>query len=193
MVLGVVLLLSGIAIPMISSYVDDGKRARAEAEVKMLTAAVTAFYKDAGRYPARNSSGADNFLYTLVTGETQPTSNPFAAGHAFYTWGANSTRGDTLDNHLLRNTPKGQTSAAYPVTGNVRWRGPYLSGPAPLDPWGRPYIISVIGSWFTHATQYKRMYILSAGPDGRINTSATSTSTSNVEGDDIGVIVVERI
>ncbi len=190
-VLGVILLLSGIAVPMISSYVDDGKRARAIAEVKMLSAAVASFYKDVGVFPARRNT-TNNYLYTLLTGATQPTSNPYTASHNFSTWGRDASRGDVADNHLLRNAPQGSDAAAYPITGSQRWRGPYLSGPAPTDPWGRPYVITVIGSWYNDATRYKRMYVLCAGENGRIDTNYESTNTTDIAGDDVGVIIVER-
>jgi len=42
-VLSVVLLLTGIAVPMLSSYMEDGRRARAEAECKVVGAAIMSF------------------------------------------------------------------------------------------------------------------------------------------------------
>ena len=59
-VLSVVLLLTGIAVPMLSTYMEDGRRARAESECKTIGAAVLGFYKDVGVYPARNSSPSNN-------------------------------------------------------------------------------------------------------------------------------------
>jgi protein-tyrosine-phosphatase len=43
-----VLLLTGIAVPMLSSYMEDGRRARAQAEAKVVGAAVMSFYMDLG-------------------------------------------------------------------------------------------------------------------------------------------------
>src|SRR5439155_11006492 len=62
-VLAVVLLLTGIAVPMISGYMEDGRRARAEAEVKLIAAEISSFYKDVGVWPARSSTGTNNTLY----------------------------------------------------------------------------------------------------------------------------------
>ena len=191
-VLAVVLLLTGIAVPMISGYMDDGRRAKAEAEVKVIASAITSFYKDTGVWPARRSTGVNNALYVQFTGSTVPTTNPFSAGHTWITWGMNATNGDVLDNHLLKNQPGGVTAAAYPTTGNARWRGPYLAGTSPMDPWGRPYMINVISGWYTHATLYKRMYVLSAGPNGRFDTAYTGTATTDITGDDIGIILGEQ-
>ena len=191
-VLSVVLLLTGIAVPMLSGYMEDGRRARAESECKTLAAAVMSFYKDVGTYPSRSSTGADNYLYVLLTGTTKPTSNPFTAGHSWITWGMDATRGDVLDNHLLEDAPGGQTSAAYATTGSLRWRGPYTAGPAPLDPWGRPYVINIISGWRNHATNHKRVFVLSAGPDGRLQTNYRARSTDDIAGDDIGLMLLQK-
>jgi prepilin-type N-terminal cleavage/methylation domain-containing protein len=191
-VLAVVLLLTGIAVPMISGYVEDGRRARAEAEVKVIAAAVTSFYKDVGVWPARSSSGTNGVLSVLGSGPTAPTSNPFTATHQFATWLTIPGNGDTLDNHLLTNTPGGSSGGAYPTSGSARWRGPYTAGGLPLDPWGRPYLVTVISGYSTHATNYKRLFVLSAGADGEIDTSADLTATTTLADDDIGMILSQR-
>ena len=186
-VLSVILLLTGIAVPLLSSYMEDGRRARAEAEIKMLSSAFTKANADLGSYPARSSGGNDSFLYVLMTGSTKPASNPWTRGHRWINWAMNATRGDLLDEHLLRNSPGGQSSAAYPTSGNLRWRGPYLAGTSPLDPWGRPYLINVGSAWRTHASRHKRMFVISAGPNGQFDTSWQSLETTEIAGDDIGV------
>lgn len=191
-VLAVVLLLTGIAVPMISGYMDDGRRARAEAELKVLAGAVTSFYKDVGVWPARSATGANNVLYTLCSGPTLPTTNPFTTNNNIGRWLIDGTHGDTLDNHLLSNTPGGSAGGAYPSTGSVRWRGPYLAGGSPLDPWGRPYLVTVRAGTSTNATNYKKLYVLSAGANGAIETSANLTATTDLAGDDLGVIISLR-
>lgn len=47
-----------------------------------------------------------------------------------------------------------------PAEGGDRWAGPYLSKPAPLDPWGHPYQYTVPGANGDYA-------LLSLGKDGR--------------------------
>jgi prepilin-type N-terminal cleavage/methylation domain-containing protein len=192
-VVAVVLLLSAIAVPLVTGYIEDGKRTKAVAETKVIAAAVTSFYKDYGKWPARNNTGADNTLFVLYTGPALPSANPFAAGHTFNTWALNGTNGDVLDNQLLGNAPKGAAGGAYPTSGQYQWRGPYLSGGFGTDPWSRPYVINVISGFSTSTTQYKRLYVLSAGPNGVIDTSATATSTTDITGDDIGLIIHQRL
>lgn len=190
-VLSVVLLLTGIAVPMLSSYMEDGRRARAEAEVKVVMAAASQLYKDVGVYPARNSSGTNNYLFTLYTGPAL-TSNPWSNNHRWSSWALNAQRGDRIDNHLMTNTPQGAVGGAYPATGNMRWRGPYVAGETPLDPWGRPYVINVLSGWRTDNTNYKRMWVVSAGPNGRFDTNYRARATDDIAGDDIGVMFMQR-
>lgn len=190
-VLSVVLLLTGIAVPMLSSYMEDGRRARAQAEAKVLGASVMSFYKDVGAYPTKNSAGTNSYLYVLFSGSALPTTSPWAGGHTWISWGM-SARGDVLDNHLLNNQPQGATSAAYATTGSAQWRGPYVAGSTPMDPWGRPYIINVVSATNTSATNYKRVYVISAGANGRFDTSANATSTTEITGDDVGIIMHQR-
>ena len=191
-VLAVVLLLSAIAVPLVSNYIEDGRRTRATAEVRVIAAAVTNVFKDYGKWPARNNAGTDNVLYVLYSGPTLPAANPFAAAHTFNTWALDGTHGDVLDNQLLANTPKGAAGGAYPTTGEFRWRGPYLAGGMGNDPWNRPYVVNVIAGHSTNAVNYKRVFVLSAGPNGIIDTSANATTTTDITGDDIGMIVNQR-
>lgn len=191
-VLAVILLLAGIAVPMVDSYIKDAQRARAKSEVKVLGAAIMSFYKDLGVYPGRNSSGTDNTLRVLGSGAALPASNPFTNSTTWNSWLLNASYGDTFDNHLIENTPQGAAAQAYPTTGERRWYGPYLADTAPLDPWGRPYVIMLLSFFSTDATNYKKAIILSAGPDGAISTAPTTTATTEISGDDIGLVLSRR-
>ncbi|MFM1871238.1 MAG: hypothetical protein RL398_660 [Planctomycetota bacterium] len=190
-VLSVVLLLTGIAVPMLSSYIEDGRRARAQSEVRTIGAAVVAVNKDVGVNAARNASGADNQVYVLLSGPTMPSTSPFVGNHQWVTWGLSATRGDLIDNHVLHNRPQSQTSAAYATTGSMQWRGPYMSA-TPLDPWGRPYVINIVSTFNTNATNNKKTFVLSAGPNGRIDTPAAAAATTEISGDDIGFLLSQR-
>ena len=104
----------------------------------------------------------------------------------------NATQGDLLNYHLLVNTPQGSSSAAYPTTGNLRWRGPYVNCNTPVDPWGRPYVINVIAGYSSNATNYKRLWVVSAGANGVFDTNANATATTELGGDDIGMMLSQR-
>ena len=65
-------------------------------------------------------------------------------------------------------------------------------GTAPLDPWGRPYVVNVISGFYNHATNYKRIFVMSAGPNGVFDTSYLATATTDIAGDDIGMLLAEK-
>ena len=193
-VLVVAVLLSGIAVPLIAGYVEDDRRARAESEIRSLAGAVTAFYKDLGIFPTRNGKSSDATVRCLYTGAAVPTPDIFVGSgtHGFYQWAASGTNGDSFDHQLRDNSPQGSTEAAYSTTGKIRWRGPYVSVRSPLDPWGRPYLINVHSSFSTHGTDHRRIFVLSAGPDGRINTNERARASDDIAGDDIAMIIYQR-
>lgn len=190
--LAVGLVISGVAVPVVSRTSDDSQRQQAEADARMLAAALEAFRRDTGSFPTRNRQGEGDRLYALMTGARQPVNNPFSSWHYFERWARDSEHGDVLDHHLIDNAPGGRDGAAYPTRGERAWRGPYLERKAPLDPWGRPYVINVISAWYRHSSAYKRVFVLSAGPNGRIDTSYYSGAEYEIAGDDVGVIVHTR-
>jgi general secretion pathway protein G len=55
----------------------------------------------------------------------------------------------------------------------LNWKGPYLKGEIPLDPWGNPYVYECPGK--NNPAGYD---LMSAGPDGRINTEDDITNWS---------------
>jgi hypothetical protein len=50
----------------------------------------------------------------------------------------------------------------------------------------------VLSGWRTDATNYKRVWVVSAGPDGRFNTNYRARATDELAGDDIGVLLTQR-
>ena len=78
-----------------------------------------------------------------------------------------STFGTALDAFEVDNGyyPKGKNGLQdlTQVPQNVpNWRGPYLKGEIPLDPWGNPYVYECPGR--NNPSSYD---IMSTGPDGR--------------------------
>jgi hypothetical protein len=60
--------------------------------------------------------------------------------------------------------------------GGVGWKGPYLTA-YDTDPWGNAYVIAVADLETTN-----KVFVLSAGPDGILQTSTNSGPIN----DDIG-------
>ena len=80
----------------------------------------------------------------------------------------------------------------YKTEGSAQWRGPYLQDSAPHDPWGRPYLVTVVSGHSDDNDVFKRLFVLSAGPDGVIDTNGRLDTTTEISGDDLGAIVSQR-
>ena len=65
--------------------------------------------------------------------------------------------------------------------GAPSWRGPYLDR-VPIDPWGRAWVVS-----FDPSRTREPVVIVSAGPDGVLNTTPTEAA---ITGDDVGIVVL---
>lgn len=171
-VVAVIAILAAVLTPYITKYIDDSKVAKARNEVQVIAAAVTNAYKDLGRWPNRINATTD--YGGLYTGATTPAAAFFGAATG---WTAAGAGWNALDTHLVTN---GHT---YPATGDTRWNGPYATT-LPVDPWGRPYVINAAN--FTSATTPPTpVWVLSAGPNGVVNTNIAAATTVT-GGDDIG-------
>lgn len=92
-----------------------------------------------------------------------------------------ATFGTALDAFEVDNGyyPKGKDGLQDLVSAPrdaTSWKGPYLKGEIPLDPWGNPYIYECPGRY--NQTSYD---IMSTGPDGRDggDDDITNWSTGN--------------
>ena len=176
-VVAVIAILAAVLTPYITKYIDDSKVAKARNEVQVIGGAMTNFYKDTGTWPNHNpATGAVVATVLLYTGTTTPAAAFFGAATG---WTAAGAGWNSLDTHLVTN---GHT---YPATGDARWAGPYAIT-LPVDPWGRPYVINA-ANFTSLTTPPTPIWVLSAGPNGVINTSIATTAAATVTGgDDIG-------
>ncbi|HHU82637.1 MAG TPA: type II secretion system major pseudopilin GspG [Firmicutes bacterium] len=68
-----------------------------------------------------------------------------------------------LDTGTYPSTEEGLVALARkPEAGSPRWRGPYLDGPVPEDPWGNPYVYRYPGE-----RNPESFDLYSLGADGR--------------------------
>jgi len=179
-VIAVVALLAAILAPLIAKNIDDAKLARAENEAQVLAAGLAAFYKDVGRWPTMDATSTYNGVTQLATGNAVNPGTAIASNG----WDSDTTGAaiDYLENHLYNNTPKG--AAAYPTTGKRAWRGPYINE-APLDPWGTPYMVNIEATDTTSAVE--KGFVISAGPNGVMDTTEAALRATVPAGDDIAV------
>jgi len=169
-ILAVISILVAILTPTVLKYIDEARDDRAKEDVKAIAAMLNDLIKDTGQYPGSKLESGNTFLC-----------GPGNVGLSGQTWGTSATCED-LANHLVTNSPgTTATSDDYPSgTGRFRWKGPYITNLSE-DPWGNAYQInaSTLVGGNTSPT-----WVISAGPDGIFQTSTSSTTLS---GDDLGV------
>lgn len=192
----VVSLVAAVLAPVLSRHLADARRSRAQNEVRVIAAALATFYKDVGRWPTMDATGAWRRVTTLRSAEADvvrapgctPAPGPEAAVRA-NGWDSDPARPevDFLGNHLQDNRPGGR--AAYPVTGDRPWRGPYLKHIV-NDPWNTPYMVSIAAT--DPASGIDKGFVLSAGPNRVMDTPFAATRATAVAGDDIGVAFFVR-
>jgi general secretion pathway protein G len=188
-VLAVIVTLAMILTPSITNFITDSRVARAKADTKTVASAVVQFYKDDGFFPqwsVANAGGPGtpaNKVDLLVSPGNVPT---VAAAN---TWTTGTT--DALADQLMSNAPAFTMKGAASAFG---WNGPYLSSGIGADSWNNRYAVNVGLIDTTAGTQAaggglkNAVWVISAGPNGQMETVYTQPITTAVAGgDDIGV------
>ena len=189
-VLAVIVTLALILTPSITNFITDSRVARARNDTQTISAAVIQFYRDTGFFPQWTTANAGgpgtpaNKVDLLVSAGNVPS---VAAANL---WTTGTT--DQIDRQLLTNAPSYTAKTAASAFG---WNGPYLSGGIGADAWNNRYMINVGVIDTTQGTQTSAgatktaVWVISAGPNGQIETPPTQTITAAVAptGDDIGV------
>lgn len=188
-VLAVLVTLALVLTPSITNFINDSRVARARTDTKTVAAAIVQFYKDNGFYPqwitatAGGPGTAANRRDLLIS----PGNVPTIAAASLWTTGTN----DTIANQLMGNTP---TYTVKTATNTYGWNGPYLSSGIGADPWNNRYMVNVnlidttLGTQTSAGVTKSAVWVISAGPNGQIETAyAQSITTAVTGGDDIGV------
>ncbi len=173
-VIAVMAILAAVLVPVVGNNIRSARQARAVADAKTIGEAVVRFRQDLGFWPLRNAAGA---AVPVLRGP-----GAFAQAADWLDWNV----APTLDMafHLVSNGAALRADAASRAQGLPCWNGPYLSGVS-ADPWGRPFLANVTyleGGPAADAS--RRVFVLSAGPDGAIDT--TFAGTSDLMDDDAG-------
>jgi prepilin-type N-terminal cleavage/methylation domain-containing protein len=203
-VLAVIGALAAMLAPVVFRYIDDAKRAQAQADVQKLAEAINQMYKDTGRWPffkdatgkAVYTSGTDAALLSsnvACTGgaatcdTTVPTDT--TTGGLWKLTGGSASLTDNLSDQLIFNTPFGSALKQYALTGGKAWKGPYLATNPAVDPWGRSYLVNVVNADPAKEgfTTQAWVIAISAGSNGTLETDPTQLLSTDpvVSGDDI--------
>lgn len=191
-VLGVIGVMAAMLAPMVLNYLEDAKKSKAEADVKALAGVIHRLARDVAHFPIYTNgtltSGAPTIQ--LLQGPGNDPDKTTSHGQA---WNLLTPVGD-LENHLIKNLPGGAntpTNEKY-RTANSRflWRGPYMEKISE-DAWGNKYLVNIKNADPAENTpaNSKVVWVLSAGPNGKIETdpSALADSGALPGGDDIAV------
>lgn len=163
-VAGIIAILAGILVPMIFNQVDESRKTKALADCKSIQTAIMTFRKDTGAWPNKINPTTASISMLNGAGTNLPdadyTSKSFDV----------TARQNYMD-HL-----KTDDNSAY----GTLWKGPYMTM-VEADPWGNAYI--------TNSNNFDTnppapVWVMSAGPDGKLDTAATSDTLQN---DDIGI------
>lgn len=184
-VLAVIVTLALILTPSIANFINDSRKARAQTDIQMIGSAIVSFYRDTGFFPQWNTSvtGGPGLpqarFQVLMSGgnaplEEQPTQ---------WTTGASGLLAD----QLLVNAPG---YALRTATSQFGWNGPYLSSDLRSDPWGNRYLVNIglidtsSGVMTLSGRPKAAVWVLSAGPNGTIETPFSQPVTTAVWGGD---------
>jgi general secretion pathway protein G len=159
-VAGIIAILAGILVPLILKEIDEARITRAYADVRSISTAMIILRKDTGKWPDLDGacSSTVTFLYGNgnLPGNLGPTG--FDEGTSVF-----------VDDYLAADA-----AGCY----GARWKGPYLASVSP-DPWGNAYVVNA-DAFSVNGP----VWIISAGPNGKIDTNATSIS---IQPDDVGM------
>lgn len=168
-------LLSGVAAPAVTTYLEDAKLVRAQGDVRAIAISLVRVISDVGPQRSRDGGWA---TYDLLTGAGLI---PVATGAASSGWASTGAAVGRLDDHLITNAP------GYPARqtrAQFGWRGAYVQDPVAADPWGQRYAVNVAAM---KSVAFDTV-VLSAGPDG-IAESVFERDGLPTEGDDIAAMV----
>lgn len=200
----IVAIFAAAISPMVFRHLEEAKIGKAQNEAEIIATAVLSYYKDTGAWPYTNANGpTGNGISRAVTGTVVAAgAGPDAAAGAS-NWGS---YGNTklLGDYLYYNNPDDDTSVSgngadqinqdWPTTGALAWKGPYLESYELSDPWGNAYVINthyLPGGTYVGTIRHK-VFVLSAGPNGRWETGFSNAATEEIRGDDVGTLVSVR-
>ena len=179
-VLAIIAVLAAVLTPMVSGYLDQARVARAQADVRTIADSIKLYNRDTGRWPIYDSSAdysSDSVPGTSKLEFGTSTGNSPTAGSS---WALGTTLNTTSLELYINNDRSGVGTAAFPRAG---FRGPYV-GSVDSDPWGNKYLLNAAN---LKRSSTNHAYIISAGPNGTLETNRDVATTANVNagGDDV--------
>lgn len=184
-VLAVIVTLALILTPSIANFVNDSRMTRAQTDCQQLGTAIIAFYRDTGFFPQWNVSqgGGAGKAQSRIQVLSSSGNQPLEEQSSLWTTGSSGMLAD----QLLSNIPGYALRSASQPSG---WNGPYLSSDLRGDPWGNRYLVNIglidtaPGAVSLSGQMKMAVWVLSAGPNGTIETPYTQPVTAAMAGGD---------
>jgi prepilin-type N-terminal cleavage/methylation domain-containing protein len=186
-VLAIIAVLAAVLTPMVSGYIDQARITRAQADAKAIASAVQSYKSDTGFWPIY-STYANAQLDTLTNADelligpgNTPTQKAMSGFDTLVSGHAPLSLSTYLNTNQLTGTPgvPTVTTNQSSVPGHVAWKGPYLPG-LDSDPWGNAYIVTALYLQRSDTTHVA--YVISAGPNGQLDTASAQTNSAVVQG-----------
>jgi prepilin-type N-terminal cleavage/methylation domain-containing protein len=190
-VLAVIVTLALVLTPSITNFISDARVARTRTDTQTVASSIVQFYKDNGFFPqwSHASAGGPGSAGDRVDLLIGPGNTPAVA--AANTWTTGTT--GALVGQLMSNTPGYTLKNA---TAQFGWNGPYLSSTVGADAWNNRYAVNIglidptAGTQTTGGATKSAVWVISAGPNGQLETAYSQpVTTALVSGDDIAVRV----
>lgn len=162
-ILGSAAMLAATIAPVGVSYYRSAQTLRAVQDVEIIATAFGRYLVSVGGPTVWSGDGGAPSL--LVSSGWTPTTSPRAGGKWAMARDERSVIG--IDDVLYCDSAR--TSKPSWTHRSLVWRGPYLQGPTTSDPWGHRYSVNVGASALGGS-----VLVLSAGPDGRVDTPFAS-------------------
>jgi len=182
-VLAIIAVLAAVLTPMVTGYLDQARVARTQADVRTIADSIKLYQRDTGRWPVYASSG--DYPNTVAGGKALiGGNNGTNPGNGTASWNVSSSNLVTsLEVYLNGNLTAMSTTVTFPKAG---FRGPYLAT-MDSDPYGNRYILTAADL----AGSTNHAYVISAGPDGKLDTTMDQLATGQftVGNDDIVAVI----
>jgi len=169
-VLAIIAVLAAVLTPMVTGYLDQARVARAQADTRTIADSIKLYQRDTGRWPVYASS-ADYTANTIGGGKALIGGNTGTTpANGVASWNASGIlAASSLELYINGNLTVMNSSNTFP---KAAFRGPYL-GSVDSDPWGNRYILTA--SDLAGSTNHA--YVISAGPNGVLDTTMDQTVT----------------
>ena len=202
------ILLTLSFIPIVTGVTEEAKVAKARGEVSSLGEATSRFNQTTTLFPARNADGTDNSIAVLISlrpfdlelrrtdgsFDLPQVRNPRPGATAWDNFLKTIASVDAIANHLIDDGDPGDPQTGRPASGAnryrdptgsglpVTWKGSYITNIS-TDPWGKNYIV-LVRAFYDSTTgvptgQRLQGWIISAGPNGILETDPTSINLNN--------------